>query len=86
MLFSKKKQEKAIYKGRGIKNVNFLTQTTRETGNVSGSTSHIVIVFQLEDETLLSFSVSERKAGDLMKDREGILTYRGSKFISFKVV
>ena len=88
MLFSKKKQEKAIFKEGKTKNVNFFTERSipRVGGNLSYSFDTTKASFEREDGTLINLGISKRKLNKLMKDREGILTYRGSKFISFKPV
>ena len=87
MLFSKKKQEMAVFKGGKTKNVNFFTERTiPRVGNLSYSFDSTKASFEREDGTLINLGISKRKLNKLMKDRKGILTYRGSRFISFKVV
>jgi len=88
MLFSKKKQEKAVFKEGKTKNVNFFTERyiPRGGGNLSYSFDSTKASFEREDGTLINLGISKRKLNKLMKDKKGILTYRGNKFISFEVV
>ena len=86
-MFERKKQEKAVFKEGKTKNVNFFTERAiYRVGNLSYSFDSTKASFEREDGSLINLGISKRKLNKLMKDREGILTYRGNKFISFKVV
>ena len=84
----KKISEKAIFKDSKTKNVNFFTTKyiPKGGGNLSYSFDSIKASFEREDGTMLNLGISKRKLNKLMKGREGILTYRGNKFISFESV
>ena len=87
-MFERKKQEKAVFKEGKTKNVNFFTERyiPKGGGSLSYSFDSTKASFEREDGSLINLGISKRKLNKLMKDREGILTYRGNKFISFKVV